>query len=151
MPDSTPFLWYLASPSSHDNPNVTKTRLVKVGKLAALLFKKGIHTFPVMSATASIAKYGKIIDTTWSHWENLDTNYLSRCDGILISTLDDEWFMSVGMRAEVEFARDNCIPAAMVDTKGNITRMSYNDILRKFDILRMTHETMQALKGVKSK
>lgn len=115
-------LIYLASPYTHDNKNIMKTRLVKIGKLAAKLFKKGMHVFPVMSATASMAKYGNMNDTTWASWRDLDLNYLSRCDEIYISMLDKEWYKSVGMKAELEYAIKNGITARLIDRKGNIVK-----------------------------
>lgn len=127
-------LYYLASPYTHSNPNIMKNRLVKVAKLAALLFKKGIHIFPVMSATSSMAKYGNMRDTTWTSWAELDLNYLSRCDSILVSTLDKEWTTSVGMYAEVLFSSTNNIPAALVDRKGNIKPTCHKKLLRMFNL-----------------
>lgn len=130
------FLWYLASPYTHTNLKIMKNRLVKVGKLAAILFKKGVHVFPVMSATASMAKYGNMKDTTWNSWKDLDLNYLSRCDGMLISQLDKEWYKSVGMRAEFEYCLKNKIPVFIVDNKGNIQKwVDQEFILKQWDQL----------------
>ena len=128
-----PFLWYLASPYSHTNPKIKQTRFVKISKLAGKLIKQGIHVLCPIASSVPIAKYGKIDSTDWEYWKNLDINYVSRCDGILVSILDNEWHTSVGMRAEVEYAKELGIPCALVYRDGGIVPIDPDELLEKFD------------------
>jgi|ERR1044071_3741682 hypothetical protein len=117
-------LIYLASPYTHPNKKIMKTRWIKVCKLSAKLLKKGIHNICPIASSEPIARYGHLYSTLWKDWEALDTNYLKRCDEIYISVLDREWYKSIGMRAELEYALANNIPARLVDRNGNICSKS---------------------------
>lgn len=134
--NTKPFLWYLASSYTHTNTKIKQTRFVKISKLAGLLTKKGIHVLCPIASSVPIATYGKIDNTEWGYWEGLDLNYLSRCDGMLISQLDKEWYKSVGMRAEFEYCLKTKIPVFIVDNRGNIQKwVDQEFILKQWDQL----------------
>jgi nucleoside 2-deoxyribosyltransferase len=127
-------LYYLASPYTHKNTKIMKKRFIDVCKLSAYLLKKGIHTLCPIASSHPTAKYGKIRSTMWKDWAKLDLNFLKRCDGILISVLDKEWMKSIGMKAELEFALKNNIPARLITKDGKILNFSGKEILEMFKI-----------------
>lgn len=125
-------LVYLASPYTHKNYLTMKTRWIKVCKLSAILLKRGIHNICPIASSHPTAKYGHITGTEWKDWEALDLNYLRRCDEIWISTLDKSWIDSVGMKAELEFAMRNRIPAKLVTQEGVVLDYTAREILKMF-------------------
>jgi hypothetical protein len=126
-------LYYLASPYTHENTKIMKTRFINVCKLSAILLKKGIHNLCPIASSHPTAKYGKIVSTVWKDWAKLDLNFLKRCDGILISMLDKEWYKSVGMKAEFEYAVKHGIPANLITKNGTIiNNISNEEILQMF-------------------
>lgn len=131
-------LVYLASPYTHENTKKMKTRFVQICKVAALLQRKGIFVLCPIASSHPIATYGNIVNTDWEYWKKLDTTFISHCDEVWITMLDEDWQKSVGMRAEALYAHAHSIPVRLINKKGRILSTSEKDILQLFDLVQET-------------
>ncbi len=129
------FLWYLASPYSHKDPLIMEKRAIQVSKLAGMFFKKGIDVLCPIASSHMVAKHSNLKSTKWNSWAQLDLNLLSRCDGMLIAALDDEWHYSVGMKAEFEFTQRALKLILVVNKKGDVLDFTTSSIAEKFNLV----------------
>jgi hypothetical protein len=115
---STKPLFYLGNPYSHKDKKVMLDRAEKVDRAAARLLKHNIMTYPPIALNSGWTDY-EDFHHTWAFWESYDKNYLERCDGLLVLTLDG-WKESVGLTSEIAYAKELGIPVVYV---------SYNDVM----------------------
>lgn len=94
-------LWYLASPYTDDDPAVMQRRFEQTCQVAARLMRDGLHILSPIAHSHPIARYR--LPKDWEYWQELDMLLLSRCDGLIILTLDG-WEESRGVTAEFEYA-----------------------------------------------
>jgi len=102
---------YLASPYSHPSHLVRQHRFDEACRAAAALLKAGVATFAPIVHSHPIARYG--LPTGWDYWSRLDREYLVLCDVLAVLTLNG-WRDSVGVRAEIELARQLGMPVVYV-------------------------------------
>lgn len=112
IPDGS--LVYLATPYSHADDQVMHDRFVKACEIAAHLISSGIHVFSPIAHTHPIKVSGRLRDGGWEFWKRYDELMLSKCD-ILIVWKMDGWKESVGVTAEIEYARKIGLPIFFVD------------------------------------
>ena len=93
---------YLASPDSHPDAAVREARFQAACHAAAELMRAGHLVFSPVAHSHSIAAWG--LPTDWCFWERCDRELLSRCDAVIVLTLDG-WEQSRGVQAEIEIAR----------------------------------------------
>jgi nucleoside 2-deoxyribosyltransferase len=105
---TTKKLYYLASPYTHTDPIVKKQRAEAVTKSAVDLLHKGVFVFAPISYNEPWEKYN--LPGDWHFWSEFDKTFVSRCDGGLIVLMLDGWEKSVGVTAEIEFARSIGLP-----------------------------------------
>jgi hypothetical protein len=94
---------YLASPYSHPDAAVREARFQAVCEAAARLMQDGRHVLSPIAHSHPIAAYG--LPTDWSYWEASARRHIEQCDELLVLMLDG-WDHSVGVRAEIEIARE---------------------------------------------
>lgn len=101
-------LYYLASPYSHTDVKIKKMRAEAVTKSAVDLLKLGVFVFAPISYNEPWEKYN--LPGDWKFWCEFDKTFVSRCDGGIIVLMLDGWDKSVGVTAEIEFAKSIGLP-----------------------------------------
>ncbi len=102
---------YLASAYSHPDPHVREWRFREACRAAANLLRAGITVFSPIAHSHPIAQFG--MPTSWEFWSQVDREYLARCDVLAVLTLPG-WRESVGVQAEIGFARELGLPVEFV-------------------------------------
>lgn len=95
-------LYYLASPYTHPDEATRMSRFEAVSKLAADLLTVGVFTFSPIAYSHPMVKYQ--LPSDWGFWEEYDTVFLQRCDGLIVLQLPG-WETSVGVQAEIRIAK----------------------------------------------
>lgn len=101
-------LYYLASPYSHPDPKVKKHRAELVTESAVDLLHHGIFVFAPIAYNEPWEKYN--LPGDWNFWCEFDKTFVSRCDGGVIVLMIDGWDKSIGVTAEIEFAKSRGLP-----------------------------------------
>jgi hypothetical protein len=92
---------YLASPYSHRHPVVRHARFDAACRAAAQLTLTGTPVLAPVIHGHALLRYG--VPSDWPFWEPLATEYLRRCDKLIVLTLDG-WRESQGVQAEMALA-----------------------------------------------
>jgi hypothetical protein len=108
---------YLASPYSHDNPQIMQERYEDIARLTAhLLFVRNIAVIsPIVYGHQLAVTYG--LPTSATSWRKLNTALLRRCDALWVVQLPD-WDSSRGVKEEIELAKLLQMPIHYVDGYG---------------------------------
>jgi len=93
---------YLASPYSHSDPSVREQRFQAACAAAAQFLREGQLVFSPIAHSHPLVPYG--LPTPWSFWARFDSQFLERCDELVVLMLDG-WEASVGVQAEIDYAR----------------------------------------------
>jgi hypothetical protein len=101
-------LYYLASPYSHPDPVVKKNRAEIVTESAVDLLHLGVFVFAPIAYNEPWEKYN--LPGDWQFWQDFDKTFVARCDGGIIVLMIDGWDKSVGVTAEIEFAKSIGLP-----------------------------------------
>jgi hypothetical protein len=101
-------LYYLASPYSHADSEIKKMRAEAVTKSAVDLLKLGVFVFAPISYNEPWEKYN--LPGDWNFWCEFDKTFVSRCDGGIIVLMLDGWDKSIGVTAEIEYAKSIGLP-----------------------------------------
>lgn len=110
---SGPPLIYLASPYTHEDPWVMGKRAEAATKAFARLLCDGLCAYsPIASCHAAAVEHG--LDTGWAFWKAYDQRLIDACDSVMVLTLPG-WRESVGVAAEIEYARAKGKPVAFLD------------------------------------
>lgn len=97
-------LIYLAAPYSHPDYSVMERRFDIVNQVAFnLIKKKGYFLFSPISHNHPITDIG-FIPLEWERWEEWCLSFLNICEKLIVLQLD-EWEISVGVAAEIKFAK----------------------------------------------
>lgn len=102
-----PRLIYLATPYSSREPRAAEIQAERYEEacyIAARLLRKGYRVFSPIAASHGIATIGKLAGD-WQAWQAFDEHMISLCDELWVATEMDGWEQSVGIAAEIEFAR----------------------------------------------
>ena len=97
-------LYYLASPYTHKSKKVMFSRFKEISSIAGKLLKRGYLVLTPISSSVPIAKYGGIHGTDFSDWATLDLNMVRKSDGLIVAMMDG-WKESVGVQAEIAYAK----------------------------------------------
>ena len=102
-------LYYLAGPYSHPEEEVRIKRYRDLTHAAIKLFEYDLAIFSPISynGNSTFLKYD--LKTDWKTWEKLDKLFISRCDALIVLTLDG-WEKSVGVTAEIAYANQLEMP-----------------------------------------
>lgn len=122
-------LYYMASPYSHKDRSIKESRAVSARTNAVELIKKGFNVFSPISYNESW-EYDYDVPGDWDFWQDVDKGYISRCDCVLVLTLDG-YDKSVGVTAEVEYAKEIGCPVFYISEDD--VRSNNLDFLQKFE------------------
>jgi len=100
---------YLATPYSHPDPAVRQSRFEAANHMTAALIEAGYVVFSPISHSHVIAPYLVRESTDWDFWKEQDLPMLAACKRLVVMTYDPAWSKSVGVLAEIEFAKVNNI------------------------------------------
>jgi hypothetical protein len=100
-------LYYLASPYTHKDPKVMKKRADIVTKAAVDLLRQDVYVFAPIAYNAPWERHD--LPGDWTFWEPFDKAFVERMDAVVVLTIDG-WKESVGVTAEIEFAKEKNIP-----------------------------------------
>jgi len=115
-------LVYLAGPYVHEDKKVMAKRFKTFSKVAGkLMATKDVYVF-------SHITHGHPIDMTAKFpsffWLTFSIGMLEKCDEMYILDIEG-WQDSVGVKAEIEYAREHNIPIKMVTKRGKVTKYAY--------------------------
>ena len=101
-------LIYLASPYSHEDPEIRQQRFETVCFVAANLMREGRHVFSPIAHSHPIAVKGDL-PLDFSYWEEFDRKMVSACQELWVVRMDG-WVESRGVKAEIKIAEEVGIP-----------------------------------------
>lgn len=104
-------LIYLVSPYTHPDLAVRQDRFDAACRACVALIAQGFNVFSPIVHSHPLTEHGMGGD--WSTWEAIDQDWIDRCDEVHVLTLDG-FRSSVGVRAEVEYARSIDKPVVMM-------------------------------------
>lgn len=120
-------LLYLAGPYTAVDKRVQRHRAIDLNNTAGLLIHSGIHVYSPISMGTAIVKNTPELKHGWDVWHAIDFNFISRCDGLLVTMLAG-WEHSKGVTAEIAFAHDMGIPVVYI--LGSLTDKASVALLR---------------------
>lgn len=94
---------YLASPYSHPDPIVRDFRFRAARKYTYECLRRGIHVYSPIAYTHQFA-VDFDMNGPFAQWEKFDFDMIDRCDELVVLMLNG-WDQSVGVKAEIEYAR----------------------------------------------
>ena len=94
---------YLASPYSHPDAAIREERFRAACQAAAQMMRNGNVVFSPIVHSHPIALHG--LPTDWRFWERHDQEQLTRCDEVVVLTIDG-WRESEGVQAEIRIATE---------------------------------------------
>jgi len=103
---------YLASPYASKDPMVKKSRLTKATQVTAELFDQGILVFSPLTHNVAIDQMTK--GSGWVKWRTYDLSMLHQC-GKMYLLKQPGWEDSIGVRDEINFAKQHNIPIEEID------------------------------------
>ena len=101
-------IYYLASPYTHSDVTVRKSRAESATEAAVKLLHLGVFVFAPIPYNEPWEKYN--LPGDWGFWADFDKSFVERCDGGLIVLMLDGWDRSTGVTAEIEFAKSIGLP-----------------------------------------
>ena len=107
---------YMASPYTHEDPDVRQRRFEQVCRAAAHMMDEGKVVFSAIAHGHAIEIYGAESRRDWEFWENQCINMLDTADELLVLTLDG-WQDSVGVQREIDYAEDCGIPTRYINPR----------------------------------
>jgi len=111
---------YLAVPYTHDDPQIRLDRFNAANAMAARLMCLGQNIFLPISHShpivESISNKNDMNDKlyTWQYWKQYDFEMLRMCSGMYVLMFDG-WKDSVGVTAEIEYAKELGIHVEYLD------------------------------------
>ncbi len=106
--DTKERLIYLSSPYSHEDEKIRKLRYDIACETTADLLTLGFLVYsPILHSAPLAESYS--LPRIWNFWERIDREMLSRCQEVLVVTVDG-WRESEGVQAEIEMAKEMGIP-----------------------------------------
>lgn len=108
-------LIYLACPYSHNDLAVRESRFDAANRVAAALMRRGEFVFSPLSHSHPMVDYG--LPGGWEFWQRFDRVMLGCCDEVRVLRLPG-WEESVGVRAEIAYAKAQGMPVVFLDADG---------------------------------
>jgi hypothetical protein len=110
---------YLASPYSHPDAAIRQRRFEAVCRVAARLLRQGRTVYSPIVYGHALCAYG--VPGDWRFWQRHDRPLLEACDEVVVLMLDG-WENSVGVHAEIAFAREMGKPVSFMTARGERRR-----------------------------
>jgi hypothetical protein len=99
-------LYYLASPYTHTDEIVKDRRAHDAALATKYLLEKHAGVINILSPIVhSHVLHRAGMEGTWETWKAIDTDFIARCDGIVVLMLPG-WDISVGVSAEIKIAAE---------------------------------------------
>lgn len=107
---------YLASPYSHKDPLIMKTRFLLVEQCTAYILQRRDHVYsPIVHCHEIAAKFS--LPTDFDFWQAYNRDMLRRCTEFAILDIDG-WKESKGVRGEFDFAQLCEMPTKLISDLG---------------------------------
>jgi len=108
---------YLASPYSHDDPLVRKTRYLLAMECVAHLMRVGKFVWsPIVHCHELSVQHDLPGDAEF--WKGYDHDFIRRADAVFVLTIPG-WQESKGVKMEVAFAEMIGIPVVYINVEGD--------------------------------
>jgi len=104
---------YIAAPYSDPDKEVVNRRVSLVCKYSALLLKKDLSNVSPILIGTSIFLHATL-PSDFAFWQKMSYDLLSRCDALYVMKIDG-WKDSIGVQAEISFAKQHNIKIEYVD------------------------------------
>lgn len=99
---------YLASPYSHEDPEVVEFRYKTTEYCTAVLLRQGVAVYsPIVHCHHLARAHGMPTDAEF--WQKYNQRMLSPARKLIVLQLDG-WSESIGIQGEVDYARTHCKP-----------------------------------------
>lgn len=109
---------YLASPYSHKDPLIMKTRFFLAEQVTASLLDSGRYVYsPIVHCHEIAWKYS--LRTDFDFWQGYNRDMIRRCDTLMILDIVG-WKESKGVRGEYEFAQLCGFHPQLINADGRI-------------------------------
>ena len=109
---------YLASPYSHPDPLIRKTRFLLAEQCVGMTTLHNRHIYsPIVHFHELAQKYKW--PTDFAYWKQINFDMIRRAEGMYGLNIEG-WKESVGVTAEVELARTLFLPIQLVSPDGDI-------------------------------
>ena len=110
---------YLACPYAHADPQVKLFRHKLVNYYTQQYLLKGQLVYSPL--THNIPLHPTDIEQTWDIWSTFDKAMLARCNTLIVLQTDG-WQQSVGVTAEIEFAKTLYLPITFLQPDTQIIK-----------------------------
>jgi hypothetical protein len=108
------FVYYVASPYSHPDPEVRNERYELAVKAAKALTRLGYSAFvPIAYDGLWDLDPNYTVDHSWSFWERIDLPILDRCSALVLFEIPG-WEQSRGVAGELEHCEKMGIPVMSI-------------------------------------
>lgn len=108
---------YLASPYSHKDPLVVRTRFLLTMQATAALIKQGHFVWsPIVHCHEMAERHTMPTDAEF--WKSYNFDFIRRADAIFLLAISG-WDQSKGVAMELDLARDLNIPVKAVNEMGD--------------------------------
>jgi len=107
---------YLASPYSLNGTadrGILRTRYEQNARCSLKLTMQGLNVYSPVVYHHAIQEVCGYVDRPTNFWLELDFGILKLASGMFVLQLD-EWQRSIGVKREIEFARENDIPVTFI-------------------------------------
>jgi len=103
---------YLATPYTHENPEVCHARYKAVNQVAADLIAQGHYVYSPITHCHPLIKLADL-PGDWDYWHGYDKSFLEWCDELHVF-MADGWRESKGVQAEIKIATELNKPVLMI-------------------------------------
>lgn len=109
---------YLASPYSHPDPLIMKTRFLLAEQVTAHLIQQGLFVYsPIVHCHAMSERYA--LPTTFDFWKAYNFDILRHARELVVLHIEG-WKESKGVQGEIAFAQQFTLPIMYVNKEGRI-------------------------------
>lgn len=109
---------YLASPYSHPDPVIKKTRFLLAEQCTASLMNQGVLVWsPIVMCYDITQKFDLPDDAEF--WKRYNYDFIRRSDGIYVLDIEG-WQESKGVQMEIKLAEAMLLPIGFVNPDGDI-------------------------------
>jgi len=110
---------YLASPYSHPDPLIMKTRFLLAEQVTAAFLTRRLWVYsPIVHCHELAQRYE--LPTDFAYWQEYNIDMLRRSDYLTVLTIPG-WRESVGVAGEISVARMLSMPVRLVNAEGVVS------------------------------
>lgn len=115
--------YFISLPYSHKQQEVIEQRVKLMCQVDSFLNSKGILTISPIHKHLLFMN-GSSLPNDWDFWKNLSLSLLSKSTGMILLQMEG-WKDSIGVQAEIEFAKNNHIPIYPIYFNNDIYEENY--------------------------